>query len=133
MQSFARANNPVLKAKEIEILKEQAHIDLAQKDYMPDFDIKLAYGQREEDRAEKNRDDFFTAVLSMNIPVWKNSRQDKNLAAATASHRAAEQSYQNLHEGLNHQVDSLTTEIQDLGFFVQNRKFSDDPIQTLAN
>jgi cobalt-zinc-cadmium efflux system outer membrane protein len=114
LQSIARKYNPVLKTKEIEILKEQTNIDLAHKDYMPDFDIKLAYGQRDRSQAGQNRDDFFSAVLAMNIPVWKNSRQDKNLSAATASHHAAEQSYQYLQESLNHQVDALATEIQDL-------------------
>lgn len=114
LQTVAETNNPVLKIKEIEILKEQTNIDLARKDYMPDFDIKLAYGQREDNRAGQNRDDFFTAVLTMNIPVWKNNRQDKNLSAATASRRAAEQSHQNLRASLTHQVDALVTEISDL-------------------
>jgi outer membrane protein TolC len=114
LQDFARRHNPVLKTKEIEILKEQANIDLAHKDYMPDFDVKLAYGQREDSQDGQNRDDFFTAVLAMNIPLWQNSRQDKNLSAATASHHAAEQSYQNLQQSLDHQVDALVTEVQDL-------------------
>lgn len=114
LQNFAKANNPVLKAKEIEILKEQTNIDLAHKDYMPDFDMKLAYGQREENAAGQNWDDFFSAVVVMNIPLWKNSRQDKNLSAAIASHRSVEQSYQNLRESLGHQVDAMATELQDL-------------------
>jgi outer membrane protein TolC len=114
LQSFARKYNPVLKTKEIEIFKEQTNIDLAHKDYMPDFDVKLAYGQREDSQDGQNRDDFFTAVLAMNIPLWQNSRQDKNLSAATASRHAAEQSYQNLQQSLDHQVDALVTEIQDL-------------------
>ncbi len=114
LQNIARTHNPVLKAKEIEILKEQTNIGLARKDYMPDFDMKLAYGQRDENKAGQNRDDFFTAVVVVDIPLWKNSRQDKNLTAATASRRAAEQSYQNLHESLNHQVDALATEWQEL-------------------
>lgn len=114
LQKAAQANNPRLKAKELEILKEQTGIDLARKDYMPDFNVKLTYGQRDENKAGQNWDDFFSAAVMMDIPMWKSSRQDKNLAAAMASRQAAERSWQNLLESLNHQVDALATEIHDL-------------------
>jgi len=111
LKQIAKNKNPGLKAKEIEIMMAQTGIDLARKDYWPDMDVKVTYGQREENRTGQNWDDFFSTSVVMNIPLWQKTRQDKKLAAVTASHRSKEQSYKNLAESLNHKIDATATEI----------------------
>ncbi|MGB9500255.1 MAG: TolC family protein [Dissulfuribacterales bacterium] len=114
LKTFVLKNNPRLKAKKYEILIAHAGIELARKDYWPDMDIKVSYGQREENRAGQNWDDFVSTGITMNIPLWQKTRQDKKLAAATASHRSKKQLYNNLEDSLNHKVDAAATEILDL-------------------
>ncbi|MBC2714466.1 MAG: TolC family protein [Desulfobacteraceae bacterium] len=114
LKNFVLKNNPRLKAKKYEILQAQTGIELARKDYWPDMDVKVSYGQREENRAGQDWVDFFSTGITMNIPLWQKTRQDKKLAAVTASHRSKKQLYNNLEDSLNHQVDAAATEILDL-------------------
>lgn len=114
LKQIASNKNPGLKTKEIEIMMAQTDIDLARKDYWPDMDVKVTYGQRGKNRNGQNWDDFFSTSVVMNIPLWQKTRQDKKLAAVTASHRSTEQSYKNLAESLNHKIDATATEILNL-------------------
>jgi len=78
------------------------------------MDVRLAYGQRDEDRTGKSLPDLVTGSVTMNIPLWQKSRQDSRLAAALKNRQAAFRFYRNLLEGLPHQVDALVTEIQQI-------------------
>ena len=114
LKSIAQAKNPEIKIREYEIAQAKTRINLAEKDYWPDFDIMAAYGQRDESRSGQDWADFFSTTVSINLPVWQNSKQDKKLAAATAMHQASIQSYENLLEKISHQLDGLATEIINL-------------------
>jgi outer membrane protein TolC len=101
----------------------RADIDLATVDYWPDMDFKVAYGQRDEDRTGRSLPDFWSGSVTINLPVWKKSRQDPKLAATLKNHDAAQKSYHSLLLSLPHRVDALATEIQD---FQENyRLFTD--------
>jgi cobalt-zinc-cadmium efflux system outer membrane protein len=114
LESLAQAKNPELKIRKYDIQQSKTRIHLAEKDYWPDFDIMAAYGQRDESRSGQDRADFFSTTVSINLPVWKNSRQDRKLAAAKAMHQASVQSYENLLENISHRLDGLATEINNL-------------------
>ncbi|MDA3895887.1 MAG: TolC family protein [Desulfobacteraceae bacterium] len=114
LESLAQAKNPELKIRKYDIQQSKTRIHLAEKDYWPDFDIMAAYGQRDESRSGQDRADFFSTTVSINLPVWKNSRQDRKLAAAKAMHQASVQSYENLLENISHRLDGLATEIINL-------------------
>jgi outer membrane protein TolC len=97
--------------------------ELARKDYWPDMDFKVAYGQRDEDKTGRSLPDFVSGSVTINLPVWKKYRQDPKLAATLKSHDAALKSYHSLLLSLPHRVDTLATEIQD---FQENyRLFTD--------
>ena len=114
LRSSARTYNPELKAAESAIKQSDTRIHLARKDYLPDFDIMAAYGQRDESRDGQDWADFISATVSINLPIWRHSKQDKKLAAATAMHQASVQSYENLAKSINHRLDALVTEIINL-------------------
>jgi len=73
----------------------------------------VAYGQRDEDFTGRDLPDFFSATVTINVPLWAKSRQNKKLAAAKKSHEAAIKSFRNLAASLPYQVDALATEIKD--------------------
>jgi len=86
-------------------------VKLARKDYWPDVDFMLAYGQREEDSTGRSLPDFFSASMVLNIPLWQKNRQDKNLAAKQKEKQSARKSFEHLLSILPHQVDAMVTDI----------------------
>ena len=114
LQTQALAMNPWLKVKQAEIELAAVGIELARKNYWPDLDFKVAYGQREEDFNGRDLPDFVSTSVVMNIPLWKKTRQDKKLEATRLSYQAAKQSYQNLANGLPHKIDALITDIRNI-------------------
>jgi outer membrane protein TolC len=113
LKEISLANNPWLRVRQAKIGQSEVEVKLAKKDYWPDMDFRVAYGQRDNDPNDGNRPDFFSATVTVNIPLWARSRQNKKLAASEKSHDAAIKSYRNLAESLPYRVDSLVTEIKD--------------------
>jgi outer membrane protein TolC len=106
------AHNPWLRLRQAKVAQSEVEIKLAKKEYWPDMDFKVAYGQRDEDFTGRDLPDFFSATVTLNLPVWAKSRQNKKLAASKKSHDAAIKSYHNLVKSLPYQVNVLATEIK---------------------
>ena len=111
LQARALKQNPWIRVRASDVKQACLKIELALKDYWPDMDFKMAYGQRDEDRTGRDLDDFVSASVAINIPLWKESRQDKKLAARRAGHQAAMKFYQNLIKSLPYKVDALAAEV----------------------
>jgi outer membrane protein TolC len=112
MKERSLARNPWLQLRQAKVAQSEVEINLAKKEYWPDMDFRVAYGQRDDDPTGHDRPDFFSATVTINVPLWAKSRQNKKLAAAKKSHEAATKSFRNLAESLPYQVDALTTEIK---------------------
>ncbi|MGD2187794.1 MAG: TolC family protein [Desulfobacterales bacterium] len=109
----ALQDNPQLRVKQADIDIADVDIELAKKDYWPDMDVSLAYGQREEDFTGRSLPDFLTASVTLNVPLWYKTRQDPKLEATLKAREAVEKSHRNLLKRLPFQVDALITEIHD--------------------
>jgi cobalt-zinc-cadmium efflux system outer membrane protein len=105
--------NPWLRVRQAEVDQASVGVEVAKKDYWPDMDFMVAYGQRDDDPTGRDRPDFFSATVTINVPLWAKSRQNKKLAASKKSYEAAMKSYRNLVESLPYRVDALATEIRD--------------------
>jgi len=112
MKERSLAKNPWLQLRQAKVAQSEVEIKLAKKEYWPDMDFRVAYGQREDDPSGGNRPDFFSATVTINVPLWAKNRQNKKLAAAKKSHESAMKSLRNLVESLPYQVDALATEIK---------------------
>ncbi|MGB3213109.1 MAG: TolC family protein [Desulforhopalus sp.] len=97
--------NPLILARMVAIDRARIDVQLAKKAYMPDFDLRLAYGQRVD------RPDFLSATVAMTVPLWQSTRQDSKLAAAEKRLVAAEKSLLGLKQTLPHTIDRLLAEI----------------------
>ncbi len=104
--------NPQLDVKRADMAIADVQIELARKDFYPDMDISLSYGQREEDFTGRDLPDFVSGQVVINIPLWYKTRQEPKLAAALKARQAAANSYRNLARSLPYQVDALVTEIR---------------------
>ena len=105
--------NAWLKIRQAAVDQAYVEIELAKKDYWPDMDFRVAYGQREESLMGVDRPDFLSASVMINLPLWKKNRQDKKLSATKKGHEAAEKFYMSMRDALPHRVDALVTDILD--------------------
>lgn len=106
------AENPGMAALKADIELSGVDIQLAEKDYRPDVDIAVGYGQREEDAAGRGLTDFVSGTVSFNIPLWSKNKQDKKLFAAQKRKEAAKRAYQDLRKRIPFQVDALVREME---------------------
>lgn len=84
LQDLAVRQNPTLRESEARIAAQIARVALAEKEYKPDFDISLQYGQRNQ------RPDMITAQVAIPIPLHRKSRQDQEVSEARAELSAME-------------------------------------------
>lgn len=109
----ALQENPQLRIKKADIDIADVEVELAKKDYWPDMEAKIAYGQRDEDFTGRDLPDFLSGQVVINIPLWFKMRQAPKLAATLKTRQAADNSYRNLAKSLPYQVDALITQIHD--------------------
>jgi outer membrane protein TolC len=88
LQKMALEINPTLRGmKKMIEAKEKVHA-LAKREYYPDFNLKFAYGQRdnmrESDGTEIKRRDMLTGMIEINIPIFYNSKQSRKVAETKA-------------------------------------------------
>ncbi len=84
LQARAIRFRPVLQSLQKQRDAARERIKLAYKDYYPDFTAGAAYGFRQDMPDGRRRADFVSFKLSMNLPVWSNSKQDKAVAQKTS-------------------------------------------------
>ena len=76
---FQQAENyrALLASRRKSINGAQARLDLAKKDFFPDFKVGAFYGGRDDTLSGQNRADFLSLKLSMNVPIFAASKQQK--------------------------------------------------------
>lgn len=84
LQAMALRNDPGLRAHESLIAAQLARAELARKEHLPDFDLSLAYGQRD------GLSDMVTAAVSVPIPIQRGRRQNAAVAETRAELAAME-------------------------------------------
>jgi len=87
------AAQPQLQALKTLKAKQEKKVALAQKDYFPDFSLGLAYGWRENLGPEK-RADFFSSMITVNLPIWRDSKIKPRVREEQARQAAAQEAYQ---------------------------------------
>lgn len=84
LHEYALANRPRLLALQALVDRGTRSIELAQREYYPDFELKLEYGQRERAPDGMPRDDMVSLTVGVNLPIWRKSRLDPQVAEARA-------------------------------------------------
>ena len=76
---FAQAKNyrALLTSRRKSINAAQSRLDLAKKDYYPDFKLGAFYGGRDDTPSGQERADFLSLKLSMNVPIFAATKQSK--------------------------------------------------------
>ena len=75
-------------AENAKVQASQQTVAIARNAYKPKWMLDLTYGARSGDNMDgSDRADFASAMVMVDLPVFKDKRQDKNLAAS--QHRAS--------------------------------------------
>ena len=75
---------PQLLALQSTIDRGDKAIQLARKDYYPDFDVRLSYGQRDRSLMGDRRDDMISVTVAISLPLWRQSKLAPRVAEAVA-------------------------------------------------
>jgi cobalt-zinc-cadmium efflux system outer membrane protein len=80
----AETSRAVLESNRQGINAAQSRLDLAKKDYLPDFDLGASYGARANTPAGDRRADLLSLNLSMNVPIFAAQKQAKAVDQRTS-------------------------------------------------
>lgn len=81
---LAEDSRALLAAKREAVHAAESRLDLAKKDYYPDFNVGAAYSIRDKSLTGAERADFFSMKLSMNVPIFAVSKQAKAVDQRTS-------------------------------------------------
>ncbi len=98
--------NPELKALDFEITQNKKNIELAKKDYYPDFTLGLSFIDTDNSPAGGLRDngkDPVVASVSINIPLWRE-KYDAGVREARSRYFAARQEREEKANSLSSQL-----------------------------
>jgi outer membrane protein TolC len=83
--------HPRMQAEAAQVEASRKDVDLARQAYKPGWMLELTYGQRVgEDPEGDSRSDMLSAMVSVDLPLFRDKRQDRRLAASQKQAQAAE-------------------------------------------
>lgn len=93
LRAAARASRPQILAQQRLVERGAAQVDLAKKDYYPDFDVRFSYGQRDNFQ-DMRREDMVSLTVAINLPVWGRNKREPRVAEAESMRSQAAAMYQ---------------------------------------
>ncbi|MBI2959724.1 MAG: TolC family protein [Betaproteobacteria bacterium] len=89
LHEAALRQRPQLRGLQSLIEKNQKALDLARKEYYPDFDLRFSYGQRDKMPDGTPRPDMISLTVAINLPIWQKNKLDPMVAEAQSMREAA--------------------------------------------
>jgi outer membrane protein TolC len=108
LQQQAIEDNPMLKALKQEIAARRKNVELARRDYLPDFSLKFAYGQRDD------RLDMYTGMVEMSLPIFIKAKQERKVAEGYADVRSAQAKYDSAQNEILYMIADMGSMAQRL-------------------
>jgi cobalt-zinc-cadmium efflux system outer membrane protein len=106
LRKLALDTRPVLSAQRSQLDAAHTRVNLAEKDYYPDFKLGAAYGVRNGNNPNGSaRADFASIMFSMSLPIYTGTKQDR-----AVTQRKAEVEKEKF--GLTDQVRQVDAEIE---------------------
>ncbi|MFQ5581571.1 MAG: TolC family protein [Mariprofundaceae bacterium] len=114
LKKWAREHRPMLLAMADQVDAADALVALAEKDYYPDFNIGAAYGLRSGiNPVNRNpRPDFASIMLTMSVPLYSGSKQDKAVDQRMAEKARAQFSREDAANQVEAEIDSAASDLR---------------------
>lgn len=105
-------NRPLLKAWHQKIQKAETEVELAERDVLPDFMVGASYRQRSDLADMRQMTDFFSATLSVDIPLYMNRKQKAKVAEGEMAFKAVKSEYENIKINVLSEIESILAELE---------------------
>jgi len=106
----ANEKNPLLKKDENLISAAKSRLSLAEKEYYPDFNVGVKYGDRRGDNANgSQRDDVVSLMFNMSVPLYASSKQDKGVSQRRNELSQREYSRKDTQNAISSRIVSLSS------------------------
>jgi outer membrane protein TolC len=113
LYKVALKNNPALESLRSSIKAAGAKVALAEKDYYPDFKIGAAYGSRQGFNANGSpRADLASFTVSMNLPIFTDTKQDRALDQRKAEEMKSKFAFQDGVVQVDEEIDSALANLK---------------------
>jgi outer membrane protein, heavy metal efflux system len=112
---YARAMGvrPLLKENENYINAAQSRLELAKKQYYPDFKLGLAYGDRSGNNPLPrggDRADFLSVMFSFNLPIYQKRKLDRAVSQRSIELRKNRESLRDDWAAVRSEISSASTD-----------------------
>ncbi len=108
----AISKRPAIAASDEKVRKGKTMLDLANKDYYPDFTFSLSYMQKDRLDTGMDQPDMLSAMVSINLPIWRHAKLDPGVRAAAAERAMADRERDAVVKEIYYKVDSLVSEVE---------------------
>jgi len=82
--------HPLIRSESAQVNASKQMVEMAKQEYKPGFSATLDYGYRSGASNGVDRADFLTAMVSMDIPLFTENRQDKKVSSNVQKTAAAQ-------------------------------------------
>ena len=106
LQQLAIDRSPELREHEAMIASQAARLALSRKDYLPDFDLSVQYGQR------NGLPDMVSVGVSVAVPLQRKQKQDQVVAEASANLSALHEEHQAKVNEIRSEVARISSELE---------------------
>ena len=89
LREQALSQRPQLLALQSLVARNKKTVELAHKEYFPDFDVRLSYGQRDKMLDGNHRPDMVSMTVAINLPIWRSNKIEPRIAESQAMHYQA--------------------------------------------
>jgi len=94
LRETALTQRPQLLALQSIVSRNEKALELARKEYYPDFDVRLSYGQRDSMPDGTGRSDLVSLTVAINLPVWRGNKLAPRAAESLAMRDQAKLMYE---------------------------------------
>lgn len=116
LYSRAQDVRPVLEQEENSIGAAQARLDLAKKQYYPDFKLGVTYGDRSGDNPLPRggaRSDFLSVMFSVNLPLYHKRKLDRAVSQRRLELRQSNDALRNQWGVVRSEIARASTDYQE--------------------
>lgn len=114
LSQFAHDNHPMIIGLKRKESAAEYGVSLAEKDYYPDFSLGAAYGFRQgvSPATGMRRSDLASVMLTMSLPIYTDSKQDKGLEQRKAEKAKVQYELQDALLMIDSEIDALLSNLK---------------------
>ncbi len=103
--------HPAVLSLDQKITVQSTDVEIARQSYKPQWGVNAAYGFRDEDPMGMDRSDFFSIGVSLDIPIFVENRQDRQVQSAISEAEALKTDRALLLRQMRARFESKRTEL----------------------